>query len=466
MRLQSPWTPHLAPMDGPASERLVRALADDILEGRLETGARLPAHRDLAWKLGIGVGTVTKAYAVLDRRGLTRSVKGRGTFVTARQAHQSPSIDLSINTPPAMVSERLLSRTLSSMARGADPHLFALYPPPAGHPEHRRLMARWLATLGMEVEPAHLVLTGSAQQALWLAFSLTCRNGGTLFTERLTYPGAIALARYAGYALRGVEIDAEGLVPEALDRTLATARAGAREEIGAVYVTPTMHNPTTSTMGLDRRRAVVEICHRHDVPIIEDDVYAFGADPDLPPLAMLAPDRTFYVNSLSKMLSPGMRIGALAVPPTFLDRAEAAVRAVPSMASSLSCAVMEAWLTNGAATSVRASIRAEAARRRDIAASFLGDGMVRPSRDGFHVWLPMTRDQADQFARAAAGAGVIVTHPDAPAVDPDDEASGIRLCLGGPSLIDLTKGLGALASIRQGDRDRAAQPALRDAPVT
>src|SRR5512139_1279672 len=117
MRLQSPWTPHLAPIDAPASERLVKALADDILEGKLETGVRLPAHRDLAWTLGIGVGTVTKAYAVLDRRGLTRSVKGRGTFVTARQARQGPIIDLSINTPPAMVSERLLARTLSEMAK-------------------------------------------------------------------------------------------------------------------------------------------------------------------------------------------------------------------------------------------------------------------------------------------------------------------------------------------------------------
>lgn len=100
---------------------------------------------------------------------------------------------------------------------------------------------------------------------------------------------------------------------------------------------------------------------------------------------MLAPERTFYVNSLAKTLSPGLRIGALVVPPAFLDRAQVALRAASSMASPLSCAVMEAWLTSSAAASVRASIRAEAARRRDIAASFLGEAMARPSYDGFHA---------------------------------------------------------------------------------
>ncbi|MGE5722586.1 MAG: PLP-dependent aminotransferase family protein [Sphingomonadales bacterium] len=456
MRLQSPWTPYLAPLDAPVSERLVKALADDILEGRLETGARLPAHRDIAWKLGIGVGTVTKAYAVLDRRGLTRSVKGRGTFVATRQAHQGPIIDMSINAPPTMLSERLLARTLSDMAKRVDPHLFALYPPPAGHMEHRRLMARWLETIGMAADPAHIVLTSGAQQALWLVFSLLCSRGETLYTERITYPGAISLAKYAGYRLRGVDIDGEGIVPAALDMALAEGRK--REEVGAVYLTPTMHNPTTSTMGLARRRAVAEVCRRHDVPIIEDDVYAFAADVRLPPLAMLAPERTFYVNSLAKTLSPGLRIGALVVPPTFLDRAEAALRAASSMASPLSCALMEAWLTSGAAASVRASIRMEATRRRAIAASFLGGAMAQPSHDGFHVWMPMPRDEADQFVRGAAGLGIMLTQPDTLSVDPNDLVSGVRICLGGPSLSELTRGLEALASLHAYSSASSASP--------
>src|SRR5437868_1308673 len=104
MRLASPWTPHLMPIAAPPSERLVAALAHDILEGKLESGDRLPPHRDLADTLAIGVGTVTKAFAMLERRGLVRSVKGRGTFVALVQTRKGVQIDLSRNAPPAVMT--------------------------------------------------------------------------------------------------------------------------------------------------------------------------------------------------------------------------------------------------------------------------------------------------------------------------------------------------------------------------
>ena len=116
MRLISPWTPRLAEKTAPASDRLVAALAEDILDGKLETGDRLPPHRDLADALRIGVGTVTKAYGILERRGLVRSAKGSGTFVALVQTHRGTLIDLSRNAPPAVMTERLLARTLAAVA--------------------------------------------------------------------------------------------------------------------------------------------------------------------------------------------------------------------------------------------------------------------------------------------------------------------------------------------------------------
>lgn len=221
MLLQSPWVPRLADIEANAAERLVLALADDIIEGRLTGGARLPAHRDLAWKLGVGLGTVTKAYAVLERRGLTRSVKGRGTFVALQEAHNDRQIDLSSNAPPATLNARILAKTLTGIARKIDADHFNLYAPPVGHVEHRRVLARWLATQALSVDPSHLVLTSGARQALSLAFDLTCGKDGLLLTERITYPGALALLRRKGCRVRGVEIDAEGMVPEALAEALA-----------------------------------------------------------------------------------------------------------------------------------------------------------------------------------------------------------------------------------------------------
>ena len=132
MRIRSPWKPYLSNRFTSPADRLVGALAEDILQGALEGGARLPAHRDLADELNIGVGTVTTAYAVLERRGLVRTVKGSGKFVALTQSRKGPVIDLSRNVPPGAVTERLLGRTLTALAKRVDSGFFNDYPPLGG----------------------------------------------------------------------------------------------------------------------------------------------------------------------------------------------------------------------------------------------------------------------------------------------------------------------------------------------
>jgi len=443
MLLQSPWSPRLADIEANTAERLVLALADDIIEGRLTGGDRLPAHRDLALKLGIGLGTVTKAYAALERRGLTRSIKGRGTFVAIHQAHNDRQIDLSSNVPPAILNARLLARTLTGIARKIDADHLNLYAPPAGHMEHRRVLARWLETLGLMVDPSHLVLTSGARQALSLAFDLACGSQGLLLTERITYPGAIALARRKGYRMQGVETDAQGMMPEALadalDRTASTCSK-------AVYLTPTLHNPTTATMGTERRQTIVDICRRAGAWIIEDGVYASAA-PASPPLAALAPEIAFHVNGLSKSLGPGLQIGVLALPAGLEGAAEDALRDLPMAPSPLSCAVVGEWLATDVIASIQRDLRHEARRRSNLAITLLGASELVSHAGAYNAWLPMERDAANRFVSVAAAMRIRLTPPESMMVNPADQASGIRLCLGGPSFEDLTEALTLLAAL-------------------
>ncbi|MES0069684.1 PLP-dependent aminotransferase family protein [Mesorhizobium sp. M0074] len=454
MLLKSPWEPYLAAMKAAPSDRLVTALADDILTGRLGADDRLPPHRDIAFRLGIGVGTVTKAYTVLERRGLIRSERGRGTFVAALPGTREAVIDLSVNTPPRLLSERMLGRTLASISRGIDPNLFAQYPPDGGHIEHRRQMVQWLAGLGMQAKADNVLLCNGAQQALAVAFSVTNQAGGTIFSESQTYPGAISFARYAGYRLVGLKVDGEGLRPDVLDEALQRPRDGQKGAV--VYVTPTMHNPTTATMGIGRRRDIVEVCRKWDALIIEDDVYSLGST-DHPPLAMLAPERTFYANSLSKTVSPGLRIGSLVVPENFVGRAAIALSATSSMVSPFSCAVMAELLVNGVAESVRTSIGVESSRRLNLARSFLADRVVFPKYEGFHIWLPMRRQEAESFAIASNAVGIHVTPPAATAADPAADDGGIRICVGGPELSDLKIALEKISAIIK-NSDNREQP--------
>lgn len=443
MRKPPAWKSRLADLEGPPSDRLVAALAEDIVEGRVEASARLPPHRDLAMELNIGLGTVTKAYGILERRGLVRSVKGSGTFVALSHSRGGPMIDLSRNVPPATMTERMLARTFAAVAKRPDSHLFNTYPPSAGHDEYRRQMAHWFSRKGMEADPRRLMLTSGAHHALSVALSVAAGPGGHLLVETHTYPGAIALARYQGLKLSSVEADEEGMSAEALDRALSRIGAARR----AVYVTPTMQNPTTTTMSLARRKSIVRVCIEHDIPIIEDDVYTLSAEPGLPPLAALAPERTLYVNGLSKTLCPSLRVGGLVAPPSLYAQAEYILQVTSLMVSSASCAVMEQWLLDGTADAVTASIREESRRRYALARNYLGAFMREPDHVGFHLWLPMDQAAARQFETEAQLLGIVVTPTDSTTVEKNLRAGGVRLCLGAVSYPDLQTALPTLADL-------------------
>lgn len=444
MKLDSPWSPRLAEGDGSPVDRLVAALTEDIGSGHVAPGARLPAHRDLAWRLSVGLGTVTKAYANLERLGLVASARGRGMFVAGIAPRPIETIDLSVNVPPRLLADRVLAATLADLARTLDADTFGAYAPAAGLPEHRALMARRLGEFGLEVPGRRVILTNGAQHALAIALSATCPPGSVLITETATYPGALVWARRAGVEVAGVETDAEGLMPRALEEALARR---ARRGRPVVYLTPTLHNPTGATMGTARRRAIARLAEVHDAILIEDDVHAIFAPEGLTPIAALAPDRTLHVSGLSKALSPGVRIGALAVPEAFVEPALLGLQATSTTASMLACRIMERWLADGTARTVAAAIRADAERRRALVEAILPEDAVAPSAAGLHVWLPMTAEAAERFVARAAAAGVVLMPAAAPLADPRARMGGVRVCLGAPPIATLERALRVLADL-------------------
>ncbi|MFT8719943.1 PLP-dependent aminotransferase family protein [Acetobacter sp.] len=425
MRLQSLWEPYLTEGNASPAERLAEAVGNDILCGKLKVDERLPAHRDLAWRLGIGVGSVTRAYAILERRGLVRSVHGRGMFVAVRQENPGTRFDLATNMPPPMFSNRALASTLTRLAKQVDPDLFNVYPPVAGHLEHRRIMAHWLAGLGIDVAPEDLLLTSGAQQALNVALSVIRPSVTYAITEEQTYPGMLGAMRQSRLPVHGVMMDAEGILPTALDNILQRNRG----ERAVVYLTPTMHNPTTATMELQRRQDIAALCKKFDALIIEDGVYVAERDPSRPSLMELAPERTFHVSSLSKILSPGLRIGALLPPACHMEDCLPALLASSLMIAPLSYAMMAQWMEDGTAESVRNALHREALRRQELVVSNLPEA-VKPRYHAFHAWLPMPAEQAARVTEHARHLGVSL--PAATSFQAMDAPSntGIRLALG------------------------------------
>lgn len=454
MRLKSPWTPRLADTEGSVSQRLIAALSDDIADGRIDAGVRLPAHRDLAYALAIGVGTVTKAYLALERRGLVKSVHGRGMFVAGVSQTLAEVVDLSVNVPPAALTDRLLAASLQAVARDIDARAFSAYQPVAGRDDDRRALASWLSHPGHRFGADDVIMTHGAQHALALAFAIAAKTTTAMLTEAVTYPGALLLARQSGLTPKGVEIDEEGLLPQALDQALKRVRGGA-----FVYTTPTLHNPTGRTQNLARRRAIASICRDHDVLLIEDEIYAPLLSPSPRPIVSLAPERTIHVAGLSKVLCPGLRIGALVVPQHLRSDAHRALEASATMSSPLSGAIMRQWFADGTADHVLDAVRHEAGRRQHLATRVLQ--LPQRQRAGFHLFLGLAPGEAEAVRQAATERGIILTPPAAMLVDAKADACGIRLCLGGPSMATLEDALLRLRDVIASQRDVSVRASSR-----
>ena len=417
-------------------QRIVNALAEAIEEGRLRAGQTLPTHRALAGTLGVDLTTVTRAYAEARRQGLTDATVGRGTFVKAQpagglRASAMPGIDLSMNLPPQPADADLDGRLARALAEvraesGFAPYL--TYQQPGGTGAERKTAAAWLGgmipELAAGLAPDRLVLSPGTQPALFALLLAHATPGDAVLTEKLTYPGFKAAAAALGIALIGIEMDEEGMIPAALDRA---ARGGSAT---VVYLTPTMHNPTTATMSADRRERIAAVVRKRALILIEDDPYTF-LTPGLPPIAALVPERSYFAASLSKAIAPGLRTSLVVAPEAAAAaRCAALLRAVVQMPSPLMAAVASKWMRDGTARDLIAAIRAEAAARQALARDALQGHAAAAHPGGLHVWLALPdRWPASRFVAHLSGRGLAVVTADAFATDAAPP-NAIRLALG------------------------------------
>jgi DNA-binding transcriptional MocR family regulator len=442
------WLPTLADLDGPRYLAFVQALESDVESGRLKPGTRLLPQREMANLLGLSVGTVSRAYAEAEMRGLVSGEVGRGTFVqrrrpptNSRSAAQAP-INLALNVPPATGEDELIESVLSEILGDGVLNSLLSYLPHQGLPSHRQIMAEWLAMVGMKADLANLFVTHGGQHALSIALNMVATPNQIVLTERFTYSGMIALSAQNGYRLHGVDGDAQGLLPDALDR--AFTETGAR----VLFASPTLQTPTGTVMTPERRRQVAEIVRKHDAYLLEDDVYAFLFASPPAPVSTLIPERSFYVTSFAKCLAPGLRIGAMIVPEPFRDRAINAVRATGWMASPIMAEVVVRLIHSGDLMRQALAKRTAATRRNAIADRILGAWLTPMSgAPGFHRWLPIPAGRTLMaLITQAAQAGITVAPPGA-LQQVDRGTLGIRLCLGHPATDNILET--ALSELRQ-----------------
>ena len=423
--------PSLPDNGEPIYSQLLSALESDISAGRLPAGFRMPTQRDLARALGISAGTVTKAYAEAERLGLVQGQVGRGTFVSGRETSSGRGlkvVDLSLNIPGPRMPASLLSSSLMKISRRNDLLDYAGYFPHPGIEEHREALVMALSKIGYNCSADNMLITNGAQHSMVMAFGSICKPGDTVLAEAATFHGMKALAEFTQLRLAGVAMDDEGLVPDALDE------AARRTKAKVLFTMPTLQNPTARVMSMDRRRAIVKVARKHDLLIVEDDVYGFLAE-GVEPLAEIAPERTFYVNSVSKCVIPGLRLGLLVVPPAYLQQIYRAMRATAWMGSPIGSLIIAEWIRDETVTNIVRSMREEAARRTQIAKTILGPALPSNQRPSFHIWIGMSPEDVARTTNYARRHGVITTPMSAPIVD-QNLICGLRVSIGAPEKIE------------------------------
>jgi DNA-binding transcriptional MocR family regulator len=456
------WKPRLQGRQGPRYQAIVEALADDVAAGDLRIGGRLPTHRDLADQLGVTVGTVSRAYAEAARRGLVSGEVGRGTFVRGGHDPALDSggddgpVDLGQNhppDPPGRPQQAALLRALASLTSRADAGRLLDYPAAGGNAADREAGSSWIGRCGVEASPEHVLVCTGSQHGLTVVLATQLEPGDLLLTESLTYAGLKSVAGLLHLRLKGLPMDAHGLRPEALED--ACREGGAK----AVYLIPTVHNPTTAVMPEERRREIAAIARAHGLAIVEDDVHGL-LPPERPrPIASLAPERSYYLTSTSKTLAPGLRIAYVLAPPERVARLAASLRATTWAVAPLMAAVASTWIADGTADALVAARREEARERQAIARERLAGADVETKPEAYYLWLRLPEPwRGEGFAAEARARGVLVTPAEAFAVGRAAVPHAVRLCLGAArTRASLSRGLEAVAGLlRAGEGSGAA----------
>lgn len=283
--------------------------------------------------------------------------------------------------------------------------------------------------LGTPPDPRRVVLTNGTQSALLMLFSGLVGNGGVLLTEALTYPPVFSFARHLGLRVVGAPLDHHGLRSDALEAIIHA------EKPKALYMIPTYQNPTTSIMPLERRLEIVQIMRKHNIAIVEDDIYSLFANAAPPPLSALAPEISWYVLGTAKSIAAGMRVAyvvaptAEAVPTRFWP----GVRGTHWMAAPLNAAVMTRLIETGGSERILSAVSDEVGARQELVKRVLSDIPYIMQPGGLHVWFELagTMKAADLVSRVREK-GVIIGAGQQYQVDNDPALQAVRIGIGNP----------------------------------
>ncbi len=432
----------------PLYEQIETYLRQGILSGSLPPNTRLPACRELARDLGVNRITVENAYSNLEADGLVFSRVGSGTYVLSpnplppvqksspeapwplwQQDLQARNIRPKVGMADEMLRQAGHAHPISFANGISDSRQFPAedfrkvlqnvmrrdgkdaleYGDRAGYGPLRESIAHILASEGLQVQADNILITAGSQQAIALVAQVLLKPEDVILVENPTYSSAADLFNRLGFRVVGIPMDGQGMQVEKLEKLLQQYHPR------LIYTIPNFHNPTGTCLTSTRRRELIVLSDRYNVPILEDDFvgdlrYEGRAQPALKSLD--PGGQVIYVSTFSKMLMPGIRVGFLATDGPVYDSLLNFKRLSDVATSNLIQRGLEAYVTVGRYQAyLRKSIQIFRKRRDAMVEAiekYLPEGVkYEPPQGGLFLWLRLPEGMsADELLSLAVEEGV------------------------------------------------------------
>lgn len=465
--------------DLPLHYQISQHIKSKIIHGEWPPGTKIPSQRLLAEAYGVNRSTIVMAIDELTADGCLEGNRGGGTIVvnhtwsllastpppdwtsyvkagtqssnlpTVQQINQAefrPDI-IRLGTGE-LASDLLPHREMSTVLQSMSTKEVSLgYDEPKGNAQLRLQIARHVKEYGIHASPSSILIVSGALQALHLISVGLLHRGSTVLLEKPSYLYSVPIFQSAGMKLTGVPMDHQGIQAGLIPQYK-------KQFNGALlYTIPTFHNPTGTVMTPSRREQLMDICTKEGLPLIEDDVYSdlwLDASPPKPLKSMDTSGIVLYLGSLSKTVSPGLRIGWVIGPEPVINRLADIKMQTDYGSSSLSqCAAAE-FLAGGLYQDHMQSVRKQLAFRRDLALHALekhlgGLAQWEKPSGGFYIWLrlPDSLSLSTLFA-AALKEGVLLNPGN---VYDRDSSRHLRISYAYATPADLETGIARLAKL-------------------
>ncbi|MEM1504365.1 PLP-dependent aminotransferase family protein [Domibacillus sp. 8LH] len=389
------------------SDAVAGWIKDQIVRGKWAIGTKIPSQRVLAEELSVNRSTVVAALEQLKAAGIIEGVMGKGTIVAsntwsllaalpAEDKVQSLPADTGIidlskgELAEDVFPENYLNDVLSRLSGKI--HSLG-YEDRGGYEPLREAIAGYMTRQGTKVAPSSILIVSGAMQGFGLIASGLLERGSSVLLEEPSYLYSIRTFQSLGMSLKGIEMDDEGVKLDSLQNTWTSGQKG------ALYTIPCFHNPTGILMSETRRKEILSFCSTNRLPVIEDDIYRDLWLDEPPPPSLKSMDETgnvLYIGSLSKTLSPGLRIGWIAGSDSVIERLADLKMQADYGTSSLSQRVAAEWLGEGLYEHHLEYVRKELKKRRQSASESLQRHLSDVAQwtmpnGGFFVWLRLNQ---------------------------------------------------------------------------